>query len=71
MSLPIRRSLEALRLERSGLRLYRCKKMVMPVLHGLFALSLTSCVDNQNKNQAIDNYINREVNERIKMIGQI
>jgi hypothetical protein len=28
-------------------------------------------VDNSNKNQSVDNYVNREVSERIKMIAQI
>lgn len=32
---------------------------------------ISACVDNSNKNQSVDNYVNREVSERIKMIAQI
>lgn len=49
----------------------RFSKQISPLLYISFILFLCACVDNQNKNQAVDNYVNREVSERIKMIGQI
>lgn len=49
----------------------RFRRQIKHSLYISFILFLCSCVDNQNKNQAIDNYVNREVSERIKMIRQI